>query len=566
MTTLGEQVPYALDKIERKNLQPILERFSTLFPFPLLVVDNNGIILSSVATPPQQIAGLAFQIDPERNSVWEVGGISQSDDRELLSSPILVHADLLGYVVGYSAVSNAVPDAAYVQKLKLVAAFICDKAYTEYELQSLTEELLEKYSEITLIYDISEALSAVLDQLEVCRFIIKQIVDVVRVERASLMLFNEESNFLYVAASHGLDLPEKEIDKIRVAPNEKVSGKVFSTGKHVLIEDIQDVTLLDLPLNVRPYKKKSFLCIPIMFHSMNRERKVMGVINMADKMSSDVFTADDLKLLSAIASQAALALYNIQLIEEVGYAERLKKEMEIAKEIQSSLLPGTPPDISGLELAGRCLPATQVGGDYYGYFQHSEFELGVVIADVSGHDVGSAFIMATARSSLRSEVLARKSPARILRDTNFVLHDDLNNAGKFITMFYAEYDGRTNVLRYSNAAHNHPLLLHNGVCEELDTDGMFIGMWEQVEFEEKRIHLQPNDFVILYTDGVVEAKNKDDKMFGMERLLNVLKKVSVHLTAQELMKKLYAEVEQFSGSADRSDDITVVVLKVQNLA
>ncbi len=561
MTTLGDQLPYALDKIERKNLQLILERFSTIFPFPLLVVDAKGMILSSAAMSPQQIACQTFRIDPEREAVWEEEKLSHSDDRELISIPVRKHDDLLGYVVGYS---DADAGVLYAQKLQLVAAFIGDKAYTDYELQSLTEELLEKYSEITLIYDISEALSAELDRQAVCAFIIKQIVDVVRVGRASIMLYDEDSDSLYVAKSHGLNLSKEEIRKIRVAPNEKVSGTVYSTGNHILIEQIQDPSLLDLPVNPNQYKKNSFLCLPIAFHSGNEERKVMGVINLTNKMASDMFTADDLKLLSAIASQAALTLYNIQLIEEVSNAERLKGEMEIAKKIQSSLLPGTPPEIPGLELAGRCLPATQVGGDYYGFFPHSESEIGVVIADVSGHDVGSAFIMATARSSLRSEVLARKSPARILKDTNFVLHDDLNNAEKFITMFYAEYDGRTNILRYSNAAHNHPLLLHNGVCEELDTDGIFIGMWEQVEFEEKCIHLQPNDFVILYTDGVVEAKNNTDNMFGMERLFNMLKNVSVHLTAQELMEKLYTEVEQFSGSAERSDDITVVVLKVQS--
>jgi serine phosphatase RsbU (regulator of sigma subunit) len=487
------------------------------------------------------------------------------DGRELVSMPILVHDDLLGYVVGYYA-NDAEAEALYGKKLQLVTDFIGDKAYTEYELRNLTEELLEKYSEITLIYDISEALSAVLDQQAVCEIIIKQIVDVVRVERASIMLYDEESDCLHITASHGLELPEEEVQKIRVAPGEKVSGKVFSTGKHILIEDIQDVNLLDLPLNVRPYRKKSFLCIPIVFNSMNMERKVMGVINMADKISADLFTADDQRLLTAIASQAAMALYNIQLIEEVRDAERVRREMEIAQQIQTRLLPGEPPGIPGLDLAGRCLPATQVGGDYYDFFVHSDYELGVVIADVSGHDVGSAFIMATARSALRSEVLARKSPFNVLKETNYVLYNDLSRAEKFITMFYAEYDGSTNVLRYSNAAHNPPFLVRNGTCRLLDTDGMFIGMWESVNFEEKIIHLLPNDFVILYTDGVVEAKNEMNEMFTTERLEDVLAATPGHLTAQEVLEKIYQDVARFAGNAERSDDITVMVLKVQEPA
>lgn len=519
--------------------------------------------MGASAPPGQVVAAGAFQVDSELCRVTSNDLLADLAGRALLAAPILVHNDLLGYVVGYAA-QDAESVTRYAGNLQLVADFISDKAYTEYELRNLTEELLEKYSEITLVYDISEALSAVLDQQAVCVFIIQKIVGVVGVDRASIMLYDEDSDRLHIVASHGLDLSDEEIRNIRVAPNEQVSGSVFSTGRHALIENVQDVPALDLPAKLAPYKKKSFLCIPIVLNSMNMQPKVLGVINLTDKISNDIFTTNDLRLLTAIASQAAMALYNIQLVEEVRKAERFQQEMEIAQGIQRGLLPNDFPGIPGLDLAGRCLPATQVGGDYYDFFQHSASELGVVIADVSGHDVGSAFIMATARSSLRSEVLARKSPAHILKDTNFVLHKDLSQAEKFITMFYAEYDSRTQFLRYANAAQNPPLLLRGGACQMLDTDGIFIGMWENVDFEEKTIHLQRNDFVMFYTDGVVEAKNDAHEMFGTDRLIAVLEATPAHVTAQSLLKTVYDTVARFAGNAERSDDITVVVLKVLN--
>jgi phosphoserine phosphatase RsbU/P len=240
--------------------------------------------------------------------------------------------------------------------------------------------------------------------------------------------------------------------------------------------------------------------------------------------------------------------------------------MEIAQQIQTGLLPSKPPHIPGLDLAGLCLPATQVGGDYYDFFRHSDHELGLVIADVSGHDVGSAFIMATARSALRSEVLARKSPARILKDTNLVLYDDLTKTQKFITMFYAEYDGQARMLRYSNAAQNPPILLRDGTCTPLDTEGFFIGMWELGDFEEKTLQLVPNDFVILYTDGVVEAKNSAGHMFTVQRLTRVIEKAPPHVSAPELLRTIYNELERFTRQVQRTDDITVVVLKLQEEA
>jgi len=349
---------------------------------------------------------------------------------------------------------------------------------------------------------------------------------------------------------------------------------VFATGEHVIVEDSENTMFPELShidrgdkkksFSSMPmrYKRKSFLSVPMIFSPMNLEKRVMGVINMTDKKTSDMFTSGDLRLLSSIASQAAVALYNIRLIEEVKDAERVKREMEIAQQIQMGLLPNQPPKLPGLELAGRCLPATQVGGDYYDFFPDTEQKLGLVIADVSGHSVGAALMMAAARSTLRSEVIARKSPAKILADTNFALYDDLTRAELFITMFYAEYEVTTKILRYSNGGQNCPIVLRDGRCTDLDTDGMLIGVMKSVEFEEKTMRLEPNDFVIFYTDGVVEAKNKDGQMFTIERLRNVIETADRRASAGELLERIYAEIGQYSGNALRSDDITVMVLKI----
>lgn len=274
-----------------------------------------------------------------------------------------------------------------------------------------------------------------------------------------------------------------------------------------------------------------------------------------------MFTSGDLRLLTAVASQAAISLYNIQLIEEVKDAERVKREMEIAQQIQMGLLPGNPPAIPGIELAGRCLPATQVGGDYYDFFLSSDNKLGVVIADVSGHNVGAALMMAAVRSTLRSEVLTQRSPAMILKNTNFVLYDDLTHAELFMTMFYAEYEARSKIFCYSNGGHNHPILLRDRTCSFLDTDGMLIGMLATVDFEEKSLSLQPNDFIIFYTDGVVEAVNEEGKMFKVDRLCRVIE-ANWQCNAQQLMNKIFEELDRYTENTFRSDDITVVVLKV----
>jgi serine phosphatase RsbU (regulator of sigma subunit) len=128
-------------------------------------------------------------------------------------------------------------------------------------------------------------------------------------------------------------------------------------------------------------------------------------------------------------------------------------------------------------------------------------------------------------------------------------------------MFYAEYDADSRILRYSNGGHNHPILLRGGSCTFLDAEGMLIGMLELVDFEEKTIHLQPNDFVILYTDGVVEVANEIGEMFKTRRLCEILE-TNWQGNAHELLDTIYHQLEQYSGNVLRSDDITVVVLKI----
>lgn len=567
---------YLLEILGGDQLQQLLERFSEIIPFPLLVINTEGRLAATSNFPDNSdMESLRFHIDNAQHIVTELGDGAEYPSRMIVSAPIQVQNEVIGYVAVHKGQFLDDEDE-YSNRVQLVASFIGDKAYTEYELKDLTEKLLERYSEITLIYEISEVLSAVLDPTTVCKIIIEQVVGVVGVEKASIMLYDEKLNSLYIAASYGLELTEEERRQIHVTPGEGVSGRVFATGKHLLIENTEDTMFPDLPhpdrgykkksfISVpmkKEYKKKSFLSVPIVFDPVKTEKKVMGVINMTDKKSSDMFTSVDLRLLTAIASQAAISLYNIQLIEEVKDAERVKREMEIAQQIQMGLLPNRPPKFPGMDLAGRCRPATQVGGDYYDFFLNADNKLGVVIADVSGHDVGSAFIMATARSTLRSEVLARKSPAKILEDTNYVLYDDLTRAEKFITMFYAEYDPEARILRYSNGGHNHPIVLRHGTCTFLDTEGMTIGVLDSFDYEEKTMYLEPNDFVIFYTDGVVEAKNQEGKMFTIERLCHVIENTDWQCQANELLERIYAEIEHYSRNTLRSDDITVIVLKI----
>jgi sigma-B regulation protein RsbU (phosphoserine phosphatase) len=238
--------------------------------------------------------------------------------------------------------------------------------------------------------------------------------------------------------------------------------------------------------------------------------------------------------------------------------------MEIAQQIQISLLPDAPPDFPGIEMAGRCISAAHVGGDYYDFFQRDELAVDLLIADVSGHSVGAALIMAEVRTLLRAQASSAHSSSSILQNLNRQLYEDLTRAELFITMFYASYNTATGRLSYANAGHNHPMIRRNGIqtCIELDAEGLIIGVKPSVVFEERTIELQKGDVVLFYTDGLTEASSPKGDFFGNERVCQLLGEVC-HMPVKDIIDSFYRSVTEFIESDTLQDDVSIVVLKIQ---
>jgi len=245
-----------------------------------------------------------------------------------------------------------------------------------------------------------------------------------------------------------------------------------------------------------------------------------------------------------------------------GYAG-ITRELEMAKRIQLSLLPEAPPDMRGVRIACRSIPAHHVGGDYYDFFRWDDRTLDIAIADVSGHDLGAALIMVETRSVLRAHAYRAGNAGDALGLLNELLYDDLTRAEIYLSMFYAKYDADTRQLVYANGGHNPPLLLRCGQdgCMDLDTDGMVLGVMKGATFEEKSILLREGDLLLLYTDGITESQQMSGELFGRDRLCRT---VYAHRGAppENIIDALLAEVQSFTGSAEFQDDMSLVVMKV----
>jgi len=253
-------------------------------------------------------------------------------------------------------------------------------------------------------------------------------------------------------------------------------------------------------------------------------------------------------------------------VTERRKAEESRHELEIAKHIQLSLLPNAPLRLPRAEFAGLCVPASHVGGDYFDYFQNSG-GVDVVIADVSGHSVGAALIMTEVRSSLRAEIrkttAVPSGPARVLRDLNDLLCDDLTTAELFITMFYFSFRPETRTLKYANAGHNFALLLRSAddACTLLDAEGLVLGVERAVDFEERSIQLSIGDKLLFYTDGVTEAQNPQGDFFDLDRLCDAFRAHRT-LAPEALIRHLLNEVRDFCGASPPRDDIAMVIMQV----
>ncbi|MGJ0428384.1 PAS domain S-box protein [Methylobacter sp.] len=239
-----------------------------------------------------------------------------------------------------------------------------------------------------------------------------------------------------------------------------------------------------------------------------------------------------------------------------------QSEIKIARQIQASLLPTSSIKSEHFEVTGFCLPANQVGGDYFDYFIRNEDRLDMIIADVSGHSIGPALFMVEARSAIRTRAAGLETPAETLRLLNKFLYEDLDNSDYFITLFYLQYDIRSHQLRFANAGHPPPLLFNpsESECRQLDADGLILGIREQVDFEEKTTTLAQGDLILLYTDGITEAENIQGEFFGLKRVNDILIQYAEQ-SPQAIIEALLEQLKQFSQTESFKDDITLMIFR-----
>lgn len=326
-------------------------------------------------------------------------------------------------------------------------------------------------------------------------------------------------------------------------------SNLVSTKTFNIKERITDGTTEDLysVVSVSPIKSRG---------------ETQGIL-VAAKGEGQIFTRDDLSAIETFSDYASVAIENSRLLEQSIEKERLEKELDVAREIQRKILPADVPDYPNMEIASVFIPAFEVGGDYYDFFRISETKLGFVIADVSGKGISAAFIMAEVKGIFESLSKTIEKPKEILIKANEILKETLDSK-TFVSAAYGYFDFNEKKLIFARAGHCPLFLIRDMNSKQIRPSGLGLGLSSKEYFEqtleEFSIDLFRNDTIVLYTDGVTDAKNEQMEDFGDKYFLNVLQD-NASLSAQELSNKIIREITVFSSQHNQYDDITLVIFK-----
>ncbi|HYT93279.1 MAG TPA: SpoIIE family protein phosphatase [Gemmataceae bacterium] len=337
----------------------------------------------------------------------------------------------------------------------------------------------------------------------------------------------------------------------------RIVHKCLETAQALLSEDATSDKRFDLSQSIADCRIRSVMVAPLTSRSTG---KAFGVIQIDTQDRHKKFTAEDLKLLLAVAGQASIALENARLHESVVARAGLERDLKLAHQVQLSFLPKKPPQLAGYEFYAHYEPAQEVGGDYYDFIPLPASRLAVMLGDVAGKGVPAALLMAKVSSDARFCMLTEPDPAQAV----YKLNEQMQEAGmldRFITLAAGLIDAAAHRVTFVNAGHLPPLVYRKATArvEEAtsrDMAGFPLGVADGIPYEAATVVLQPGDVVVIFTDGVTEAKNKQDAEFQMEGAYSAL--LAGTPTAMAMGERLVAAVKQHALGCKQHDDITVV--------
>jgi len=420
-----------------------------------------------------------------------------------------------------------------------------------YDFKRVSEQTQTLLEDLTALMEISRAIESGKDLQNLLEFIMDQCLQVLRAEAGSILLMNEEGKELEFRVALG---PKgKEVKPYRLDLGKGIAGWVAENGQSLLVPDAYIDKRFDPSFDKKTgFTTKSILCVPLIYNN-----KIIGVVQALNRRDGEEFNANDQQVLTIFATQAALAIENSRLLFREIEKQAIERDIKVASEIQRLIIPKDLPQNYGLEMSGIHLPSQQIGGDFYSVFPINKDEIILCIADVSGKGVSGALLVSTLHASLKAYTYYSTDLREIVMNLNRLIME-ISTSDRFITIFIGKYNKKTARLNFINAGHNPPLLFSKtGGVQKLKSKGISIGIIE-FEYELQSIELKNDDLLLLYTDGVTETTNIQNKVFGDDRLIHLVKK-NISDTTKELEYKIIKDLNVYRKSDNAKDDITLLI-------
>lgn len=472
--------------------------------------------------------------------------LSDGDEIQIGETRIVFDAEKHSLSAGSTLITDATET---LDPAKTISFSLRKSPTTEFldgQFSSRTD-LLQLISKVGVTLLSARGLDETLDQVASLVF------ESVPAERCIVMLRDPQSPDgmrIMVARKRGLDQP---IEEVRISRT--VLDEVLNNGKSVLTADAQhDPRYFSQTMALQGIR--SVLAVPLSVD----EREIFGIIYADSPTDKATFTEEHLNILTTLASVASIRVENARLTEERMIRERMERELELATEIQQRFQPSGPPSVPGYQFQGISFSCYEIGGDYYDFVQRSDGTLLIALGDVSGKGTAAALLMSSLHAAIHAQVAAGASLEKAVISVNRYLAEN-TPANRFVTLFAAELHPESGKLRYINAGHNPAILCHpDGKTELLSAGGLPIGLMESAEYELAETSLGHGDILVIYSDGVTEATNLAGEEFGLDRLMDVVRKC-INLPAAAVRDKIESSLSEFSGAAPANDDITLVIAK-----
>lgn len=508
-----------------------------------VVSDHEGTLRVEAATPdavspPTSVESLPLALEPH--------------ELPSANGPVLIAA-LPGPRRAWLALGPCITDYPLADHLRFMLPVAAQYLQSALEVEHAANELAERYEEINLLYTISEILGRTVSMEEGAQEILSEISDTVGARRAAILVHDRATDTLQAIAAIGAK-PE-DVPVIHVQDEGPVSARVFRALHPMIVEDGE--LLCDAE---RPFRRGAMLSVPILW-TAPRGGEPLGVVNLSDRRSGQVFTAGDQKLMAAIATQIGTAIQNARLVRANVERQRLAREMQLAHDLQMRLLPSPSAVEPAAHVAARVVPAESVGGDFYNLFRLGATRAGVMVGDVSGHGYPAALIMALTMSASAIHAQRISDPGSTMQALLESLQDELETTEMFMSLLYAVVDRDEREIRYANAGHPHAFVVRaSGAVERLPATDPPLGMVPSAPATLRTEWDPDGDLLLLFTDGVSDARDPQDERLGEGPVLDIVVR---HRTEppKRILDRVFEVVDAHAQDARRRDDLTVVLLR-----